>query len=127
MTIFNKIIKGQDLSTGPQKYGMTQNILFGESLRVFDHKTWYRGTETNYNYNLAMKELMNHLLPPKAINIHKRYLQRGIYKPCDTKIREVIFRIDEIVEYLNNLPLFWANQVLLEDDILKLMEFFLPI
>ena len=36
VTILHKIIRGQDLSTGPQKFGMTQNLVVGEDLRVFE-------------------------------------------------------------------------------------------
>ena len=34
-TILHKIIRGQDLSTGPQKFGMTWNLVVVEALRVF--------------------------------------------------------------------------------------------
>ena len=34
-----KIIKGQNLSTVPHKYRMTRNLVVGESLREFIHKT----------------------------------------------------------------------------------------
>ena len=49
VTILNKIIKGQDLSNGPQKYRMTRNIVIGEALQVFKQKTWDRGTDTYVN------------------------------------------------------------------------------
>ena len=32
VTILNNIVKGQDLSTGPQKYGMTQNLVIADYL-----------------------------------------------------------------------------------------------
>ena len=35
VTILHKIIRGQDLSTGPQKFGMTWNLVVVEALRVF--------------------------------------------------------------------------------------------
>ena len=46
-TLLNKIVWGQDLSTGPQKFVMTRNLVIREALRVFDQKTLYRVTETN--------------------------------------------------------------------------------
>ena len=49
ITILNKIIKGQDLSRGLHKYGMTRNLVIKESLRGFDQKTRDFGTETNTN------------------------------------------------------------------------------
>ena len=44
-TIIHKIIRGKDLSTGPQKFGMTQNLVVGESLRVFGQKAQDRATK----------------------------------------------------------------------------------
>ena len=37
--IIHKIIQGQDLSTGSQKFGMARNLVVGEALRVFEQKT----------------------------------------------------------------------------------------
>ena len=67
VTIVHKIIRGQDLSTAPQKIGITQNLVVGESLRVFEKKDQERGTETNANYELVTKDLISHLFPPKAL------------------------------------------------------------
>ena len=36
ITILNKIIQGQGLTTGPQKFGMTRNLVIAEPLRVFE-------------------------------------------------------------------------------------------
>ena len=73
-----------------------------------------------------MKDLITHLFPPKEIHIHKRYLRRGFYKPCDTKIRDFICKINKIVDYLKKLPIFGYNQGLPEDDIIELVKLFLP-
>ena len=35
-TIFHKIIRVQELSTGPYKFGMTRNLVVGEALREFE-------------------------------------------------------------------------------------------
>ena len=35
-TILHKIVRFQDLSTGPQKFGMTRNLVVGEALQVFE-------------------------------------------------------------------------------------------
>ena len=42
-TILRKIIRVQDLSTGPQKFGMTQNLVFVEALGVLEQKARDRG------------------------------------------------------------------------------------
>ena len=126
ITILHKIIRGQDLSTEPQQFGMMQNLVIGESLILFEQKAQERGAETNAIYKLLMKDLISHFFPPKALQRQKRYLRRGMYKPRVTKIRYLISHIDNIFEYLKKFPPFRAGKRLPEDDILKLVEFSPP-
>ena len=77
-TILHNITRGQDLSMGPQKFGMTWNLVVGEALRVFEQKARERGMGTNENYELVMKDLIYHFSPPKALQRQKRYLRRGL-------------------------------------------------
>ena len=90
VTLLHKIIQGQDLSTGPPKFDITRNLVVGEAVQVFDAEDLREGTETNANYKLFMKDLIYNLFMPKAIQRQKRYLQRGLYKTHDTKIRDFI-------------------------------------
>ena len=69
-----------------------------------------------------MKDLITHIFPPKALQIQNRYLQRGVYKTCDTNIRNFVRRIDKIVEYLNNFLLFGSNRGLPESEILDIVK-----
>ena len=39
IALIHKIIRGQYLSTGPQNFGMTWNLVVEEALRVFKHKS----------------------------------------------------------------------------------------
>ena len=73
-----------------------------------------------------MKELTSHFFPPKALQLQKRYLRRGLYKHQDTKIRYYICCIDKMVYNLEKLPPFGAGKRLPDDTILKLVEFSLP-
>ena len=66
---------------------MMQNLVMGEALQVFEQKARERVLETNANYELVMKDLISHFSPALALQRQKRYLRRGVYKPCDTKIR----------------------------------------
>ena len=85
---------------------------------MFKKKNWYQGKDTNSNYELVVKYLITHYFPLEDIQHQKRYLHGGIYKTRDTRIREFICRIDNIVDYLNNTPQFGFNQGLPEDKIL---------
>ena len=49
------------MSTAPQDFGMTRNLVIGEALRVFYQKDQDKGTETKANYELVMKDLISHL------------------------------------------------------------------
>ena len=84
--IITNIIRSQDLSTGHHKFGVTRNLVVGEALQVFEQKTCGRVTDKNANYILVMKDLIARFFPPKSLQIQKRYLQRGMYKPRKTKI-----------------------------------------
>ena len=105
---------------------MTCDLVVGESLQVFDQNNQDRGTENNANYDLVIKYLINQFFSSKALHRQKRYLRRGLYKSHDTKIQDFIRMIDNMVEYLENFLPSGINQGLTEDDILDLVEFFLP-
>ena len=66
--------------------------------------------ETNTNYELVMKDLIYHFFTPKALQLQNMFLRRGMYKPCDTKIRDLICCIDKLVKYIENFPPFGAGQ-----------------
>ena len=73
-----------------------------------------------------MKYLITRFFPLKALQRQKIYLQRGLYNPCNTKIRNFICRIDEMVEYLGKFSPYGVGQRLHDDEILNLVEISLP-
>ena len=73
-----------------------------------------------------MKDLISHFFLPKALQRQKRYLIRGIYKPCNTNIRDFICPIGDMVKYLAKLTSFGSGKGLPEDKIIKLVDFLLP-
>ena len=122
----HKIMKGQDLSTGPQIFGMTWNLVVGKALWMFKKKAQERVDDKNANYFFVMKDLVSYFFLPEALQIQKRYLGRAMYKPRNTKIKYIICRINDTVKYLENFPPFGSGQRLPEGEILKLVEFSLP-
>ena len=90
---------------------------------MFEQKAPVAGVKTTAHYNLVVKGLMNHFLPPKLIQHQKRYLHQGLFNSCDSKIQGFIFCVYEIVDYLKNLPLFGMNQGLPYDKIIRIFEF----
>ena len=109
VSLLQNIIRGQDLSTGSQKFGITGKLVLGEALQVFEQKSRERGTEKNANDDLVMKYCIYYFFPPMELQCQKNYLRRGMYKPHDTKIRYFICFIDDMVEYLEKFPPFRAG------------------
>ena len=73
-----------------------------------------------------MKVLISHFFPPNSLQRLEKYLRRGLYKPHNTNIWDIICCIDKMVEYLEKFPPFGEEQRLQEDKILKMVEFSLP-
>ena len=94
---------------------MTSKLVMGEALRLFYQKAQDRGTETNANSELLMKDLISNLFPPKSLCRQKRYLIRGLYKYRNTKIRDFVCSIDETVDSLKKFLHFGAGKCLPED------------
>ena len=104
--LIKNIIRGQDLSTGTQKFAMTRNLVIGEAIRVYDQNNRDRGMETNVNYGLLIKDFITHFFPLKEPQSQNIYLLRVLYNTNDTKTIDFIFRIDEMVDNLENFPPF---------------------
>ena len=70
------------------------------------------------NYKLFIEGVVNIFFPPKELQLQKRYILQGIFKPQDVKIQEFICWVNYIVEYLYDFLLFGHNQGFPEDEIL---------
>ena len=78
ITLLNKKIRGQDLSTVSHKFGIIRNLIYGEALKFFDQNTQDRGIETNPNYELVMKYLITHFPPEGATAPEEIHLKGGV-------------------------------------------------
>ena len=109
VNISYNIIRGQDLSTVTQRFEMTQNLVSGEALQVSKQKARERGADTNANYELAMKDLIYHFLPPKVLQRHKRYLRRDLYNP--PRHQDTIFHLPHrrYGQVPREVPAFWSR------------------
>ena len=59
-----KILKDKNLTTDPQYFMIINNLPTGESLEVFENKSQETRDKTMTNYDLIIRVLKNHLLPP---------------------------------------------------------------
>ena len=59
--LLKKILKGQNLITGPQYYTTTKNIIAGDSLKKIEHEFQETVNKIMTNYNFFMKCLKTNL------------------------------------------------------------------
>ena len=135
--LFNEIVEGQNLTTGPQKYSAMRNLLQGSALSVFNHQAAALGDETNANFEILKKFLVSHVFPRRALRLQKRFMRRHLRKPRSMNIRNTYTRAVELNDYLslfpngrlddNGIPLgFSADQKLGADELADILEFGCP-
>ena len=107
ITLLKNIIWGQDLSTGTHKFWMTRNLIVGEALWVFDQHTWDRGTETNTNCKIVMKNLITQLLPPKALQLQKISPKEGTVQASRYKNSRIHLPDRRYGGVPREVPSFW--------------------
>ena len=78
------------------------------------------------SYEIFMQGLTNHPPPPKELQRKKLHLIKAFFKPQGSNTRYFIRRINNIVEYLNNVSLFSMDQGFLDNKITNLNRFEFP-
>ena len=91
-----KVIVGQNITTGPNKYAMARRLLEGDALAKFNEVATERGNQTNDNFVLCLRDVTEHVFPKRAIAVQKRYMRRYMRKPRTVKTREYMARFVEM-------------------------------
>ena len=73
-----------------------------------------------------MHAVIQHVLPPKALKLQKRYLRRIVRKPLDMTTRNYCSWYNDVNSKLDRFPPFAENQKMDDDEILENIEFGLP-
>ena len=63
---------------------------------------------------------------PKALQCHKGYIYWGIFMPYESKIRQFINHVNDIIKYFKHFLPFGMPHGLINNEIIKLVEFTLP-
>lgn len=126
MKDFQKIIVGQNLTTGPAKYAMMRRILDGDALAAFNQAAQALGNETNEHFGQCVERLTSHVFPNRSLAIQRRYMRRYMRKPKETKIREYLARVVELNSYLPLFPGGDDNAKLSDDELCDILEFATP-
>ena len=122
----HRVLNGQNITTGPQKFTMTRRLIQGDTLAVFNTAAQEHGNETNATFVQCLKDITTHIFPKRALAFQKRYMRRHLRKPRDMKTREFAARISELNQYLKEFPPFEDNQELDEDEIIDIVEHAIP-
>eukprot|EP00957_Ditylum_brightwellii_P028991 2190513-Ditylum_brightwellii.AAC.1 len=72
------VLKGQNVTQGPQSYAVAKNLLNGNALTVFKQAEIDHGNQTVQNFDLCLDDVAKHVFLEKAWQIQKRYMQRNI-------------------------------------------------
>ncbi len=118
----DKVLIGQNITTGPPTYAMTRRILEGAALAKFEDLVHDRGTETLEHFALVLQDMGTYVFPRRALQMEKRFMRRYMRKPRKLKMREFMARVEELNHDLRYFPLFIVGARLLEDELLDIYE-----
>ena len=126
----DKVIHGQNATTGPSRYALARKLLEGDALAAFEQAaTTTTGGETVVNFGVVMTAVTKHIFPARALQTQKRFMRRFLRKPKDMTIRQYVGRVQEMNSMLLKFPQPSNTQPATElpqDEILDLLEFGMP-
>ena len=99
-----QVFRGQNLTTGPQRYALMRRVLQGDALAAFNRAATAEGAETVANLDEVIKGLTAHVLPRRAAVNQKRYMRRFLRKPAGVSMRKFMARVEEINKYIEQMP-----------------------
>ena len=76
-----KAINGQNITTGPERYELTERLLTGDALATFQLKALEQGNRTVEHFNMVTAQLTAHIFPAHAYREQKRYMRSFLKKP----------------------------------------------
>jgi len=121
----NKIIKGQNITTGPNQFALIRQLLQGDALSAFNAAATSLN-ETVDNFKSCINLLIKHVFPHRALAIQKQYMNRVMRKPLEVTIRQYRARVEEIRTYLKSFPGYTIAHEMSDDDIKDLLEHGIP-
>jgi len=124
-----KVVVGQNVTGGPQRYVVARRLLEGDALASFDQAARLHGPETVQHFKRCLDDVTKHVFPKRALQTQKRYMRRFLRKPPTMKIREYVARVIEINDLLSQFPRAITGQeatLLQDDEILDLLELVCP-
>eukprot|EP00957_Ditylum_brightwellii_P127605 9731227-Ditylum_brightwellii.AAC.1 len=82
------VLKGQNVTQGPPSYAVAKALLKGNTLRVFEQAEIDHCTQTMPHFNLYLDDVAEHMLPKKAGQTQKHYMQRNLWLVGGITVKE---------------------------------------
>jgi hypothetical protein len=125
----DKVLTGQNVTTGPGKFNVARRLLDGDALATFNNALGEQN-QTVAIFEKCMDAVRDQIFPARAVLLQKRYMRRYLRKKRECSTKEFVARLSEMNSYL---PLFppiedggAAPSKLEDDEILDLLEFGVP-
>jgi len=114
----NKVIIGQNATTGTQRFTIARRVLVGDALATLEASLAGQNP-TNALFVTAMNAVTTHVFPPRSLVSQKRGMRRFMRKPSTMKVRTYVTRLRELNDMLPKYPPFAGDGQKLQDDELK--------
>ena len=75
------------------------------------------------NYDVAIQVMMTHFFSSQSLQCQKSYFHWVLFNSRESKIREFVFHINDIADYLRQFPPFGTSQGFTSDKIIELVDF----
>ena len=85
-----KVLVGNGITTGPNKFCFTRTFLKGEALRIFNLKETELGQETAANLKTVLNHVVSYFGPNECLSNQKRYLRYKMTKPRKLTTRQYV-------------------------------------
>ena len=126
LQMLDRIYKGQNLTTGPQRFVIVRELLQGEALAQFNRKAAEVATQTIASLKVCLQEVTNYVLPRRALQIQRRYMRQISKKPQSQTIKEYMARYEELNTYLTLFNGDGERNRIPDDDLKEHLEWAIP-
>ena len=121
-----RVIKGMNVTTGPEQYDLIRRLLRGNAMTWFSNAASAVGNETVTNLQEVLKRMTKPIEGDRALVRQKRYMQRYMRKSSDTKIRDYDARFRELEECLTYFSEYSPEKKFDDDEVIDIFECAVP-
>ena len=104
MDLVQKIIVGQNVTTGPPMYECMERVLKGDAKAKFLQQANLVGSRAVANFAMVMVTMTLHVFLTYAYRDQRQYVQKYLRKPPDMKVRSFTTRLIQLNTYLPYFP-----------------------